>query len=123
MTDFPVVQPSVEDYSLHPQAAEKARELATNYAASLVLQGQILASQQRANQIQSVHIEQARDLIAEGQRRGWKREMSLVLGSAFVGAFFQGFITELSAGHKALIAAYVGLGFAGMLLVFSGLKR
>lgn len=116
-------QRMVEHYSLHPEAAESARELATNYAAALVLQGKLLAAQQRANQVQSIHIEQARDLIAEGQRRGWRREILLVMGSALVGAFFQGFITELSAGHKTLVAVYVALGFIGMALVFIGLRR
>jgi hypothetical protein len=94
----PIHPPKVEEYTLHPQAEELARELATNYAASLVLQGKIIAFQERANEVQSVHIEQSRDLISSGQRRGWKREIQLVLGSALVGAFIQGFITELSAG-------------------------
>ena len=115
--------PKVEDYSLHPQAEELARELATNYAASLVLQGKILAFQERVNEVQSVHIEHARDLISSGQRKGWKKEMLLVFGSALVGAFIQGFITELSAGQRLLTAIYVSLGFAGILLVFSGLRR
>jgi hypothetical protein len=113
----------VEEYALHPQAEELARELATNYAASLVLQGKILAFQQRSDEVQSVHIEQARDIISGEQKRGWTRELLLVFGSALVGAFIQGFITELSAGHQLLTAIYVVLGFIGMLLVFSGLRR
>ena len=88
-------QPRVEECTLHRQAEELAGELATNYAASLVLQGKILAFQQRSNEVQSVHIEQARDIISGEQRRGWKKEIRLVFGSALVGAFIQGFITEL----------------------------
>ena len=116
-------QPKVEELTLHAQAEQLATELATNYAASLVLQGKILAFQQRANQVQSVHIEQARDLISGEQKRGWNREIQMIFGSALVGAFIQGFITELSAGHKLMTAIYVALGFSGMLLVFSALRR
>lgn len=116
-------QLQVEDYKLHPQAEEYATSVAANYAASLVLQSKILAFQQKANEVQSFHIDQARDIIAGGQKQGWKKEVLLVFGSALVGAFVQGFITELAAGHQLLTAVYVILGFLGMLLIFSGLRR
>jgi hypothetical protein len=45
------------------------------------------------------------------------------MGSALVGAFIQGFITELSAGRKLTTAIYTVMGFIGMLMVFWALRR
>ena len=115
--------PKVEQLPLHQQAEETVKDLASDYAASLVLQARVLATQQEMDEVQRIHIEDAHDLLFRDQRKSRSKELLLVFGSALVGAFIQGFITELNAGHKWLTAIYVLLGFVGMLLVFRALLK
>ena len=108
---------------LHPHAEQVAQEYVDEFAASLLLQAKMLAFQERADLVLSNHIEEAIQVINRERKKGWTRELMLVLGSALFGAFIPGFVTELSAGHQLLIALYTSLGFLGMLLVFLGLRR
>lgn len=108
---------------LTPAAEELARDYIAKFAASLITQGKLTAYHQGADEVINLHIEEARDIIIREQKRGWSREILLVMGSALVGAFIQGFITELSAGHKFTTAIYTVMGFIGMLMVFWALRR
>jgi hypothetical protein len=71
----------------------------------------------------SSHIEEAKDMVEGEQKQNWSKELIMILGSAFFGAFLQGFITELSTGRTWLIAIYTAIGFIGILMVFWGLRR
>jgi hypothetical protein len=112
-----------EDLSLNPQAKLLASEVADSYENSLIIQAKVLAAQQGMDEVQRVHIERAHDLLIRVENEGWVKQLLLIFGSASIGAFIQGFITELSAGHKALTAIYVALGFVGMLMVFWALLK
>lgn len=108
---------------LHPQAANLARELVNDFSISLLLQAKTMAFQQKADMVMSSHINEAREILQSEQKRNWSREIFMILGSAFLGAFIQGFTTELSSGNTFLIATYTVMGFIGMLMVFWGLRK
>ena len=113
----------VNNIDLFPQAKERAREHIRDFAVSLIMQAKILAYSQKANVVLSNHIDEALELLSARKRESWSRQISIVVGGAFFGAFVQGFVSELSAGHAPLVAAYTALGFIGMVLVFWGLRR
>jgi hypothetical protein len=108
---------------LHPQAKELAREYVNDFATALLLQAKVLAYQRRADVVLSSHVEEAQDVIGRKKKETWSKELVIVVGGALLGAFIQGFITELSTGRTVLIVVYTVLGFIGMLLVFWGLRR
>lgn len=108
---------------LHPQAANLAREFVNDFAISLLLQAKTIAYQQKADVVMSSHIVEAREILQAEHKKSWSREILIILGSALVGAFIQGFTTELSGGNTFLIAIYTVMGFIGILMVFWGLRR
>lgn len=108
---------------LHPQAKQLANEIVDEFAASLFLQGKILAFQEHADLVLSNHIEEAHQVLRRERNKGWSRELLIMIGSTLFGAFIPGFISELSAGHQLLIAVYTFMGFVGIILVFVGLRR
>lgn len=108
---------------LHPHAEQVAKEYVDEFAASLLLQAKMLAFQEHADLVLSNHVEEALQVISRERKKGWTRELMIVIGSALFGAFIPGFMTELSAGHQLLIALYTSMGFLGIILVFLGLRR
>jgi hypothetical protein len=117
------VQSEIIYKPLHPQAAALARKLINDQAASLILQAKILAFQRDAELVLSSDVQEAMDAITKERTQTWKRQLIIVLGGAFFGAFVQGFLTALSTGNASMIAVYTVLGFFGMILVFWGLRR
>lgn len=105
----------------HARAEELAKEYVDEFAATLLLQAQVLAAQ---NEIVLVkHIEEARNIINHDREKGWQRQLLIVSGGTFFGAFIPGFISGISTGSRPLIVIYTALGMVGMLLVFLGLRR
>lgn len=126
MDDPKHLQPSFspkEEIALNSQADELARQLTAEYGISLVKLGKVLAARQRVDQVQRVHIEQARNALSQPEQNNWVREFLMVVGGALLGAFIQGFI-EAVANHKTpLIVTYVVAGFVGMGMVFRALRQ
>ena len=116
-------QTEVIQKDLHPQAENLAYEFVNDFAVSLLLQAKTIAYQRKADVVMSSHIIEAREILQSEYRKNWFREILIVLGSAFLGAFIQGFTTELSTGNSVLIAVYTAMGFSGMLMVFWGLRK
>ncbi len=110
---------------LHPEAEKRAQAYIRDFATSLLLQAKILAFQRRANVVLSTHVEEAKDLVEGERQQSWLRQLVIILGSAFLGAFLQGFVTELSTEppNPWVIAAYTAMGFIGIMAVFWGLRR
>lgn len=119
----PVKVLKIEDYEFHLQAQQRVRQFVSDYTILLIKQAKILAFIQRTNQVQSVHVEHARDLIAESQKRTWIKELVLIFGGALIGVCVYRFLAELSAGHKALTATYAVFGLVGLILAFFGIRR
>ena len=108
---------------LHPEAEKRAKQYVNDFATSLLLQAKIIAFRTKADVVLSNHVDEALDSINRDKKQTWSRELLIILGSAFVGAFIQGFISELSSGNSLLIATYTVLGFVGMFMVFLGLRK
>jgi hypothetical protein len=108
---------------LHAQAANLAREYVNDFSISLLLQAKTIAYQQKADMVMSSHVAEAREILQSEQKKSWSREILMILGSALLGAFIQGFTTELSGGNTFLIAIYTIMGFLGMLMIFWGLRK
>ena len=120
------LQKQIAEFDLHPQAVKMVEDLVADYTNSLVLQSKTLAVFDGADQVQSTHVRGARDIIASNeQKKGRTRELWIIVGSALVGAFLQGFVTELSAEpvRKLWVAVYVIMGLAGMFAVFSAFRK
>lgn len=115
--------PEALNKEFHPRAEQLAQEYVDEFAASLLLQAKMLASQERAEMVLSSHVEDALEVLRRERKRRWYRELLIVFGSALFGAFIPGFITELSTGHQILTVVYTAMGFSGMLLLFLGLRR
>lgn len=107
---------------LHPQAEKLAQAYIRDFATSLLLQAKILAYKRKADIVLSSHVEEAKDMVEGGQKQNWLNEFVMILGSAFFGAFLQGFIMELSTGRTLFIVIYTAIGFVGILMVFWGLR-
>lgn len=114
----PPIKRPIEEITLHPQAGQLARTLVADYSALLTRQGQVLAARQAMDQVQRVHIEQARHLLAQDDRKSRVRELCLVFGGRLFGAFVQGFIEALADNKPPLIVIYVIAGFVGVGLIF-----
>lgn len=107
----------------HPHADEVAQEYIAEFTALLLRQAKLLAFQENADLVLSNHVADARQIISRERHKRWTRELWIALGSTLFGAFISGFITELSAGHRLLIAVYPMMGLIGTALVFWGLRR
>ncbi len=118
------LQTRVTNIDLHPQADQTARDLIANYAEALLLQSKTLAVLQGVDEVQSIHVRSAQDILfSQGPKRGRAKELVTIFGAALFGAFLQGFVTELAAGRALWIAVYVAMGVLGMLLVFLALRK
>lgn len=116
----------VASIELHPQAEQRAIEFVDDFADSLLLQSQALALTQKANVVLSTHVDDARKIIiSREQNRGHFREILLILGSAMMGTFLQGFPSEMATDpvRKHMLVFNVCMGIVGASLLFWGLAR
>jgi hypothetical protein len=109
--------------AMHPHAESLAKQYINEFAVSLILQAKFLAFQRKDDVVMRNHIDESVDIIIKRRRSSWTRELIIVIGGAFFGAFIQGFITEVSNGRTILVTIYVILGLTGMFMVFLGLRR
>jgi len=116
-------QMNAVETELHPQAEKAIKQRVSDFSIALILQSKLIAYRSKADLVLSTHVDEALDTINKDTNRSWSRELTIILGSALLGAFVQGFVSELSSGNPLLIATYVALGFIGMFLVFWGLRR
>ena len=108
---------------LHSQAKKLVKQYINSFSESLILQAKVLAFRRGAELVLSNDVQDALEILSKERSKKWIKQLLIILGSAFFGAFLQGFITELSRGNIFLIAVYTFLGFMGMLLVFWGLRQ
>ncbi len=101
----------------HPQAAKLFSKHSQAFAYSLQVQSQLIADKNKAEIVLSSHVEEALKKLRPSGSKFWPRELVMLIGSAFFGAFVPGFVNELSNGNTVLIAIYTILGFTGMLMV------
>ena len=109
---------------LHPQAQTVAEGYIEDFADALMLQSKTIAAIQGADEVQSVHVSAARNIIlASFQKAKRSSELYVLFGSVLLGAFLQGFLSEYSNGRPGWMVFYVGLGMVGTLVTFNGFRR
>lgn len=126
MTNLPAPLPALPDVNqiqLHPAAENLVQAHSESYRAQLVRLAKILAVQDRANEVQSGHIEAAYLSLRREPPRTYAQETVLIVGGALFGAFVQGFIESVAEGKTLRIVIYVLMGLLGMGLVSWALRR
>lgn len=113
--------PSLE---LQPSATQHAEELTKNYLTSLVFIAKGIAFSERADVTLKKHVAEAELVIRKQHTREWWKELLVIFGSALVGAFVQGVVTELGAAtvNRWTLGAYIIMGFIGTVMVMAILK-
>jgi len=114
---------SATNKEVHTSAESIWRECVSDYAASLLLEAKLIAHRRKDDIVLSTHVEEALDAVSKARKRSWMRKIAIFIGAALLGAFVQGFVNELYAGHTTLVVVYTVLGFFGMLLAFWGIQE
>ena len=110
---------------LHPDAKELIHQHISNFATSLILEAKVRAFQKNAEVVLSNDVLEAIDVINRKRTQNWGKQLNIVIGSAFIGAFVPGFATEFSSNEldAMMILLYTVFGFFGLFLVFRGLNQ
>jgi lysozyme family protein len=113
-------------YPIHDRAQEQLRKITREIYDSIIIIASELAKRDKADEIQTTHIEEARHLLSPKQGQSRIREISKILGSALIGAFFPGFVTSLptdgTPANTAGLIVYTAFGMVGLLLTFYGFR-
>ena len=118
------LQKQAFEKALHPQAQTTAEAHIQDFADALMLHSKTIAAIQGADEVQSVHVNAARNIIlATFQKANRSSELYILFGSILLGAFLQGFVTEYSNGRPGWMVIYVILGLVGTLMAFWGFTR
>ena len=122
---LPTIEKQLEavNLELHPHAEELAGKYINEFAVSLRLQAKLLAWNRNDDIVLSNHVEAALDSIRKSEEKKRVREIAILLGSALIGAFFQGSLTELSNNRAVWVFVYAILGMIGASLVFWGFRK
>lgn len=118
MGDAPRSDPATLD--AHQNAITLAEEITSRYAASLFYIAKGLAFGDGSDMVQSKHITEAELMLRKRQERGFKRELTVIVGSAMFGTFVQGAGAELLSKqgiNPGLLAFYIAMGVAGLAMV------
>jgi len=108
---------------LRPEAEQLAQTYIKDYATSLLLQAKMLAYRKRANVVLSIHVEEAKDIIESERKSSRSKELIIILGSTFFGAFAQELIPKLSSGEQNYSPISIGFGLIGLFMVVWNLRR
>lgn len=109
---------------LHPQAQALIKELVGDFSTSLILRAKIISFERRADVVITNHVREAHESLRPADyRRSWGGQLMTVVGGAMFGAFIPGFISGLGGGSTTMLSIFTVVGFAGMFLVFVGLRR
>jgi hypothetical protein len=108
---------------LHPQAEKLVSKHVNEFAVSLLPQAKLLAWNRNDDIVLSTHVEAALNSIRKSEERKRVREIAILLGSALIGAFIQGSLTELSNNRAVWVFVYAIWGMIGASLVFWGFRK
>ena len=108
---------------LHEDAQKDARNIVDDFAARLIYQSKIIASEQGANEVQSSQIQDALDLAYRSRRGKPWRSLSTFVGGILIAASFEGMVGQLSGGSLIAMFSYALVAILGVVLTFIGLGR
>ncbi len=107
--------------ALHRDAAARIAQHVDDLTSTLILESKTQAHREQAEMVLTAHVEQAFDHIIRQRKRDWLREGLKIVGGAMVGGFVPGLMISLAANDTGATVIFIGLGFAGMLMVFLGI--
>jgi hypothetical protein len=118
---MPDLQKELLDKKIHPEAENLAEEYIKQFADKIVIQSKSLAILDGANEVQSNHVEKARNLVLNSiQTRSRFKEGILLLGSIMIGLGLQGIFNEYSTQKRAeWFIIYFSACLIGLILAFS----
>lgn len=116
---------SPQQLDLHPEAQRELEAQTTRFATSLLLGAQCCAYAEKADVVLTSHVQASLSMLRKSQNRSWTNELSLIFGSAFIGGFIQGMVTELGADpiRRGMVTLYLLMGVLGGFLTVFGLWR
>lgn len=106
---------------IHPQAQVFARQEIKQFATALILRAKTLAYERNDEVVLVNHVKEALTEMREKPRRKRWKELVILIGGSFFGAFVQGFIAELANGNTTLVVVYVMLGFVGLVMALAAI--
>ena len=68
-------------------------------------------------------VEEAKDIIESERKSSRSKELIIILGSTFFGAFAQELIPKLSSGEQNYSPISIGFGLIGLFMVVWNLRR
>jgi hypothetical protein len=112
--------------ALHENAATAVRENVFRFSDALVLESKAVAALEGADEVQTVHVEKAKDIVFTATRRSSHfRDVLLFVGSLLLGLSLQGFLQEYGSTQPRVgwMAFYFGAGLAGTILSVAAFLR
>lgn len=121
---MPSLRDKIEDTEVPEKSKELARRMSDEFSESILLEAKLCAVLDGSELVLPKHVHEAAGSV-KGERSEIKkrRELRVALGGALLGAFIQGFITELGKGNQVLVVVYTVLGLLGMFLVLVDFRR
>ncbi len=121
---MPNLQKRASEKVLHPHAQIAVENYIADFADTLVTQSKILATLNEADEVQSNHVNAARDVVLTGIHRTKRSsEAFIMIGSVLLGAFLQGFFTEYSHNRPGWMVIYVIVGLIGTVCTWLGFRK
>lgn len=109
---------------LHRNAERAAEESVIQFTDSILLQAKTLACQDGSDEVQTFHIQKAREIILSlSQTKNRWTDGSIALGGIILGAAIQGIIVEFSTIQGPKAALYFVLGVVGCFLLILGILK
>lgn len=123
---MPPFQNQIVEKSLHANAQNTILAFTDEFADALILQSKTLATLEGTDEVQSVHVEKAKDIVltlTHKKNRG--RDALIVLGSLFLGIAFQGLFAEFSsaAPRSGYFLFYSIMGIVSAILFVYGVLK
>lgn len=122
---MPGQQTNIVNTPITADAQKRVVERVHEFGASLLLEAKLCSTVDRSGLVLPKHIDEALDRLNTKKQTNPRRELRIVFGGAFFGAFVQGFITEVAAQriNPVVVAVYTMLGLVGLFLVLWDLRR
>ena len=106
---------------LHSEAQELARARIDEFAVSLIVEAKRVAFSKGAGIVDRPDVEGAFEAITRPAPRAWRREVVMVLGGIFFGAFVEGLVAQVYVGSADATVMWAVCGIVGAGLIAWGL--
>lgn len=121
--DLPSPVAEAINLDVHRNAEDLIRKSASDYTVALIMRSKSIAFERGADIVMTSHVKEAdRELRPPTLHNSSLKQMKTVVGGALLGAFASSYVAELAKGGSEFLTL-VAIGYAGMLLIYLGLRR